>query len=315
MNKQRIVFMGTPDFAALVLEGLITNDYNVVGVVTQQDKKVGRKQILTFSPVKEVALKYNLPLFQPHKIRLDYQDILALNPDLIITCAYGQILPSEVLDYPKYKCINTHASLLPKYRGGAPIQWSIINGEKETGVSIMYMDEKMDEGDILYQRAIPIEKSDTSSSMFEKLAVLALDMLLEYLPLFFNGDIDPVKQDHSQATYAYNIQKTDEFISFDEDVIKVYNHIRGLLNNPGAYGIIDGKKIKFLAVDYSDKLMGKPGEFIGLVDKKIAIGCNDGTLLVSVLQQEGKKALSATDFFNGSGKNLVSKYYETKLSN
>ena len=310
MKETRIVFMGTPDFAAHVLTKLIENDYNIVGVVTQQDKKVGRKQILTPPPVKVVAKNYNIPVFQPYRIRKEFDDILKLEPELIITCAYGQIIPKELLDYPKHKCINTHASLLPKYRGGAPVQWSIINGEKETGISIMYMNEKMDEGDILYQKSLDIDIKDTSTSLFNRLAILACEMLIDFLPSFLSGDFKTLPQDNNLATYAYNLKKEDEFISFDDDVLTVYNHIRGLLDNPGAYGIINDKKIKFLDVDFTYDINDEPGKFLGLVDSKIAIACKNGAILVNHLQQESKKAINAKDFYNGVGKNLENKYFE-----
>lgn len=315
MKNTRIVFMGTPLFAGHVLEELINNDCNIVAVVSQQDKKVGRKQILTPSPVKEVANKHGIKVIQPYKIRQEYQEIIDVDPELIITCAYGQIIPRVLLDYPKYKCINTHASLLPKYRGGAPIQWSIINGETQTGVSIMYMNEKMDEGDILYQKSLDIDIKDTSTSLFKRLSILASDMLIDFLPDFLNGNFTPLKQDHNKATYAYNLTKKDEFISFNDDTKKVYNHIRGLLDNPGAYGIIDGKKIKFIDVDFTDDISDEAGKMIGMVDGKLAIACNNGAILVSMLQQESKKALNAHDFFNGVGKSLVGKKFIYEIQN
>ena len=309
MKNTRIVFMGTPEFASNVLEGLIQNGYNIVGVVTQADKKIGRKQILTYTKVKEVALKYDIKVLQPIKIREDYEDILALEPELIITCAYGQIIPSALLDYPKYGCINTHGSLLPKYRGGAPIQWSIINGDKETGITIMYMDKKMDEGDILFQEKIVIELEDTNASMFAKLSDLALKMLLEHLDDIISGNINPVKQDHTIATYAYNLKKEDELISFNRDYMTVYNHIRGLLDNPGAYSIIDGKKIKFHKVRCTDEVLVNPGVVYGIHNGGLLIGAINGSIIVDEIQSEGKNKMNAKDFFNGAGKNLVNKMF------
>ena len=309
MKNKRIVFMGTPSFAANVLEGLLQAGYNIVGVVTQVDAPVGRKRILTPSPVKEVSLKHNLKLLQPLKIRNEYQEVLDLEPELIITCAYGQIIPKILLDCPKYHCINTHASLLPKWRGGAPIQHSIINGDEFSGVSIMYMNEKMDEGDILYQEKLAIDINDTSTTLFARLSDLALDMLLKYLPLHFSGDINPIKQDHSLATYAPNLNKNDEFINFYDDVLKVYNHIRGLLDNPGAYSIIKDKKVKFSDVSFTNEVLGPAGMFYGLYQDKIAVCCENGAILFGQLQMEGKKSLPAKDFYNGSGKGLMNEYY------
>ena len=219
--EQRIIFMGTPDFAANVLKGLIEAKYNIVGVVSQADKKVGRKQVLTPSAVKSVALEYNLPIFTPFSIKDDYQDILDLKPDLIITCAYGQFIPSVLIDYPKYKAINIHGSLLPKYRGGAPIQYSIINGDKKTGISIIYMTKKMDAGDILYTKEIDIDINDTNASLFNKLSEVAKDSILDFLPDFFKGNFNRIPQKEEEVSFAYNLTKQDEYINFNDDVLKV----------------------------------------------------------------------------------------------
>ena len=313
LNK-RIVFMGTPSFAADVLEGLISAGYNIVLVVSQKDKEVGRKKILTPSKVKEMALKYNLPVFTPDKIRKEYLEILKYEPDLIITSAYGQIIPKELLDYPKYKCINTHASLLPKYRGGAPIQRAIINGEKETGMTIMYMNEKMDEGDILVQEKIDIDIKDNNTTLFDKLSKLALKMLLELLPKLFNGDINPISQDHNQASYAYNLNKEDEFISFNNKTLDVYNHIRGLLDNPGAYSILDNKKYKWLEVDYELKDNTKASTFVGLENDYLRIDCLDGFIKVYKLKPEGKNEMDSKSFYNGTGRNLVGKMFKEDIN-
>lgn len=297
--------MGTPDFAAYILEGLINAGYNIVGVVSQPDKEVGRKRILTPSSVKNMALKYNIPVLTPAKIRKEYEDVLALEPDLIISSAYGQIIPSAILDYPKYKCINTHGSLLPEYRGGAPIQRSIINGEKQTGITIMYMNEKMDEGDILYQKAIDIDIHDTNTSLFNKLSVLALDMLLEFLPKLFNGDINPIAQDHAKATYAPNLEKEIEHIEFTYDTLTVYNHIRGLLDNPGCFCIIKDKKYKIEKVDFELSEVVDTNKFIGLEKDYLRFDCKDGFIKVYTIKPEGKNSMDAKSFFNGAGRNLI----------
>ena len=303
--NERIVFMGTPNFAANVLEGLIQNKYNIVGVVSQADKKVGRKQVLTPSPVKEMALKYDLPIFTPFSIKDDYQNILDLNPDLIITCAYGQFIPSVLIDYPKYKAINTHGSLLPKYRGGAPIQYSIINGDKKTGISIIYMTKKMDAGDILYTREIDIDINDTNTSLFEKLSNVARDSLLEFLPSFFKGDFKRIPQNESDVTFAYNLTKQDEYINFNDDVLKVYNHIRGLLDNPGAYSVLNDKKYKFIKVDFEYKDNTDPCVFVGFENNYLRIDCLNGYIKVYEIRPEGKNTMDAKSFFNGAGKSLV----------
>lgn len=303
--NERIVFMGTPEFAAYILEGLIKSNYNIVGVVTQPDKEVGRKRVLTPSPVKEMALKYNLPVLTPFKIRKEYDEVLALNPDLIISSAYGQIIPSAILDYPKYKCINTHGSLLPEYRGGAPIQRAIINGEKQTGITIMYMNEKMDEGDILYQKAIDIDLHDTNATLFKKLSILSLDMLLEFLPKLFAEDINPIAQDHSKATYAPNLEKEIEHIEFSYETLTVYNHIRGLLDNPGCFCIIKDKKYKIEKVDFELSETVDTNKFIGLENNYLRFDCKDGFIKVLTIKPEGKNSMDAKSFYNGVGRNLV----------
>ena len=308
--NERIVFMGTPNFAANVLRGLLSNNYNIVGVVTQVDKKVGRKQILTPSPVKEVALKHNLRVFTPICIKDDYQNIIDLDPELIITCAYGQFIPNELIEYPKYKSINTHGSLLPKYRGGAPIQRSIINGDKKTGISIIYMTKKMDAGDILYTKEIDIDINDTNATLFEKLSNVARDSLLEFLPSFFKGEFSRVPQNELEATFAYNLTKQDEYINFNDDVLKTYNHLRGLLDNPGAYSIMIDKKYKFMKVgfDYSDNT--SPCTFKGLENDYLRIDCQNGFIKVFEIRPEGKNTLDSKSFFNGSGKNLIGEKFK-----
>ena len=301
----RIVFMGTPEFASNVLKGLVENNYNIVGVVSQPDKEVGRKRILKPSPVKEMALNYGLKVLTPVKIRKEYEEVLSLEPDLIITCAYGQIIPKELLDYPKYKCINTHGSLLPKGRGGAPIQRSIMNGEDKTGITIMFMNEKMDEGDILYQEEMPIDIHDTNATLFNKLSNLALDMLLKFLPEYFKGNYKAIKQDNAEATYTYNITKEEEFISFNDDVKKVYDHIRGLLDNPGAYFVANDKKYKLISVDFEYCNDTDAGLIRGLENNYFRIDAINGFIKVLKIKPEGKNEMDARSFFNGAGRNLV----------
>ena len=301
----RIVFMGTPEFASNVLKGLVENNYNIVGVVSQPDKEVGRKRILKPSPVKEMALNYGLKVLTPVKIRKEYEEVLSLEPDLIITCAYGQIIPKELLDYPKYKCINTHGSLLPKGRGGAPIQRSIMIGEDKTGITIMFMNEKMDEGDILYQEEMPIDIHDTNATLFNKLSNLALDMLLKFLPEYIKGNYKAIKQDNAEATYTYNITKEEEFISFNEDVKKVYDHIRGLLGNPGAYFVANDKKYKLISVDFEYCNDTDAGLIRGLENNYFRIDAINGFIKVLKIKPEGKNEMDARSFFNGAGRNLV----------
>jgi len=297
--------MGTPEFASNILKGLTEAGFNIVGVVSQPDKEVGRKRILQPSDVKKTALELGLPVITPIKIRNEYEDVLRFEPELIITAAYGQIVPKALLDYPKYKCINTHGSLLPKYRGGAPIQRSIINGDEFTGMSIMYMNEKMDEGDILYQKKLPIDIHDTNSDIFVKLSDLALKMLLEFLPKFFAGDFEAVKQNDEEATYAYNLDKDIEHIFFEDDVKKVYDHIRGLLDNPGCYFLMKDRKYKIekCFFEYAEDV--EPNTFRGLDRDYLRFDCNNGFIKVYMIKPEGKNSMDGRSFYNGAGRNLV----------
>lgn len=294
-----IIYMGTPEFSVGPLKELI-KEYNVSLVVTQPDRKVGRKQEIKYSPVKEFALENGIEVFQPEKIREDYQYILDKKPDLIITCAYGQIIPKEILDYPKYKCINIHASLLPKYRGGAPIHHAIINGDEYTGITIMYMDEKMDSGDILYQEKLPIEETDNVGTMFNRLSVLGSKMIVDFLPKFINGEITPIKQNEDEVTYAYNISKEDEKIDFNTNSKDIFNKIRGLNPFPVSYGLLDDKRVKF----YNSKIgssnkSGSVGEIINIYEDGIGIKTTDGEIVITELQFEGKKKSSVKEYLNG----------------
>ena len=293
----KIVFMGTPSFAVPVLEELIKN-YDVTLVVTQPDKEVGRKRILTPSPIKEVALKNNIKVFQPTKIREDYQEILDANPDIIITAAYGQIIPKILLDFPKYKCVNVHASLLPKYRGGAPIHHAIINGDEYAGVTIMYMAEKMDDGDIISQDKILIGE-DNTTELTERLSALGRDLLIKTLPDIFSNNIKPIKQNESEVTFAYNISKEDEKINWHNTSIMVYNQIRGLADNPGGYAIYNDKKFKIYKSTYEIKEVdGEIGEIVD-TNKRLGIKVKDGIIYPLIIQLEGKNKMSIKDFYNG----------------
>ncbi len=303
-GNERIVFMGTPQFAATILEGLIVS-FNIVGVVCQPDKEYGRKRILKACEVKETALKHGIPVFSPVKIRNDYRDVLNLKPDLIIASAYGQIIPKAVLDAPKYGCINTHASLLPKYRGASPIQSAILNGETETGVTLMYMNEKMDEGDIILQKTLLIEITDTGTSMFRKLSELGLDMLRETLPDLFAGKVSPVAQDHGQATYCHKLEKEIEHIAFNDDVKKVYDHIRALLDEPGCYFMIKEKKYKIEKVFFRCEENTEAGVFKGLENDHLRIDTRNGCIEVYQIKPEGKNSMDAKAFYNGTGRHLT----------
>ncbi|MGB4984811.1 MAG: methionyl-tRNA formyltransferase [Erysipelotrichaceae bacterium] len=314
--KERIVFMGTPIFAAKALQQLIDDHYNVVAVVTQNDKKIGRKQEVIFSPVKQLALDNNIAVLQPENIKTDYQTILDYQPDIIITCAYGQFIPQVVLEYPKFKVVNIHASLLPKYRGGAPIHHVIINGEKETGITLMKSAAKMDAGDILVAKKIDIAIDDTTSSLHDKLIVLGCEMLHEYLPKILNNEIVSVSQNHELATFGYNISKEDEFIDFNQSYIKVYNHIRGLISWPVGYAFINGKKMKFHQVSLTNLTSDKAsGTIIGFKDHQMLVSVDHHVLGFGQIQLEGKKKMSADEFYNGVGKSLVEERFNENSSN
>ena len=250
-EELKIVFMGTPDFAVPILEALHKN-YNVKGVVTQPDKPVGRSQELRPTPVKKYASDNLILCINPKSIKEDWGEVVSFHPNLIITCAYGQILPRELLVYPKYGCINVHASLLPKLRGGAPIHHAIIDGYKKTGITIMYMSPRMDEGDIIKQKEIEIEETDTAETLHDKLSILGRDLLLEVIPTIKDGTATRTKQNNDEATYAKNISKEDEKIDFSKTSRQIYNQIRGLNSWPGAYAIFDGKRMKIWSSRISD---------------------------------------------------------------
>ncbi len=314
LKDLKVVFMGTPEFSLNILNALIINT-KVIGVVCQPDKLVGRKKELASPPIKTLALQNNIPVFQPLKIKKDYQDILNLKPDIIITCAYGQILPKEILDYPKYGCINVHASLLPSLRGGSPIQRAIINGDKETGITIMHMDLGMDTGDIISLAKIPIEDSDTYQTLHDKLSKLGEDLLIETLPSIITGTAKSVKQDEALATYGYNITRADELLDFNLEITKIYNKIRGLSPKPGSYLMLDSKIVKIYEAEkvydlsYQDHQNGE----IVKVDKGIFIKAKDGLIKIKTLQMEGKKKVDAVSFLNGYSKNLIGEVVNRSL--
>ena len=298
----RIVFMGTPDFATPILEAMIKEDYHVVGAVSQPDRPVGRKRTLTPTPVKQKALDYQIPIFQPEKIKEDYQQVLDWEPDLIVTAAFGQIIPKVLLDAPKLGCINVHASLLPKYRGGAPIHQAIIDGEKETGVTIMYMDVTMDTGDIISQNRIPIELTDDVGALFEKLSILGANLLIETLPKLVAGTADRIPQDEALATYAYNIKREQELLNWSKPARVIFDHIRGLHPWPVAYTTLDDLSIKiFKAIVMNHHLEHEAGIIAHVSNDGIDVVCGDGQMLRLLdIQVAGKKRLAMKDLLNGS---------------
>lgn len=309
-KELKIVFMGTPDFSVPVLQALIDN-YKVRAVVTQPDKLVGRDNHLAKPPVKILAEENNIVVLQLNKIREQYNEVIELEPDLIVTCAYGQILPKELLDYPKYGCINVHASLLPKLRGGAPIHRAIMEGYTETGVTIMYMAPGMDDGDIITQDRIEITNTDTAATLHDKLSELGSKLLIETLPSIIAGTNVRTKQNETEVTYAPIIKPEDEKIDFSETSREIYNKIRGLNSFPGAYAILDGKRVKIwssviLDEYYTEKL---DGEIVETNKDGIVVKTGNSTILITELQPEGKSRMKATDFVNGYKDGLVGRLF------
>lgn len=303
----KIVFMGTPNFAVNILEGLIEK-YKVSLVVTQPDKIVGRKKILMPSPVKQKAIEHNIPVFQPRNIKESYQEILNKEPDIIITCAYGQILPEELIKYPHLSSINVHASLLPKYRGGAPIHRAIINGDQKTGITIMYMEKGMDTGDIISKKETLIEENDNLETLSNKLSLLGKELLLKTLPSIINGVNERFKQNEEDVTYAYNITPEEEKIDFNKTSKEIYNQIRGLSPSIGAYCILDNNRFKV----YKARIGKKKYNNIGIINKVykdgISVSTKDGEIIFEEVQAFGKKKMKVEDYINGFGeKNLVNK--------
>lgn len=308
-----IVFMGTPEFAVPVLKGLI-DKYKVRAVITQPDKPVGRDGKVVFSPVKKCALENTILVLQPNNLKEEWQVVTDLRPTLIITCAYGQILPRELLVYPFYGCINVHASLLPKLRGGAPIHRAIINGHQKTGITIMHMSAGLDQGDIISQREIAIENNDTASSLHDKLSILGKELLLDTLPSIIDASAPRIKQDESEATFAYNISKEDERIDFSKTKKQIFNQVRGLNSWPGAYAILDGKRYKIWECITTDNNFSNliDGQITNLYKEGIGVKVSNGEIVLTKIQVEGKQAMLASQYINGirEKEKLIGKIFE-----
>lgn len=300
MNKdKRVIFMGTPLFAVPILEYLI-NEYTVVLVVSQPDREKNRRKELLPTPIKKLAIDNNIDVLQPVKIKESIDEILKYKPDIIITCAYGQIVPEQILNYPKYGCINVHGSLLPKLRGGAPIHHSIINGDKETGMTIMYMDKKMDSGDIISQRKIDILDSDILDTLYEKMSYLGRDLLKDTLPSILKGTNDRIKQDKSEVTFGFNITKEEEKIDFNKCASDINNLIRGLNSVPGAYCMLDDKRLKIYSIEVlNTKSDLEPGTIKEINNNNFIICTRDYDISIKDLKIEGKKRCFVKEFLNG----------------
>ncbi|WP_152392317.1 methionyl-tRNA formyltransferase [Paenibacillus guangzhouensis] len=298
----KIVFMGTPEFAVPSLQMLLAEGYDVAAVVSQPDRPKGRKKVLTPTPVKEVAVEKGIPVLQPLKLRSpdSVEELAKLQPDLIVTAAYGQILPKAVLDLPRLGCINVHGSLLPEYRGGAPIQRSIMNGETVTGVTIMYMAEGLDTGDMISRVEVPITDEDTAGTMFEKLSVAGANLLRETLPELIAGRIEAMKQDDSLATYSPNLTRDDERIDWTRSSREIFNQVRGLVPWSGGFTLWQEEVFKVWACRISSSTSdAAPGKVLACDSNGIEVKTGDGSIILTQVQPAGKKAMDAAEFVRG----------------
>jgi len=297
----RTVFMGTPEFALQTLEGLLDFGVNLVGVYTQPDRPKGRGKKLAASPVKQLALEHGIPVFQPQKLRdpAAVKELQELQPDLIIVVAYGQILPKEVLDLPRYHCINVHASLLPKYRGAAPINKVIIDGETITGVTTMLMDVGLDTGDMLVKRSLDIGRNETAGELHDRLALLGREALEETLQQLCAGTLVAEKQNDELSCYAPMMKKEDGLIDWQRAAEDIHNQVRGLDPWPGAYTYLDGEVLKIAATAVAEDISGEPGTILSADKTGVCVACGKGALVVGELQLPGKKRLSAMNFLSG----------------
>lgn len=292
--------MGTPEISATVLEGIISSGYNVVAVIAQPDRPVGRKKILMPVPTKEVALRHNIPVYQPIKIRKEYEFVKELNPDVIITLAYGQIVPQGLLDIPPLGCLNLHGSLLPKYRGAAPIQYALMNNDKVTGMTLMKMVKEMDAGEMYATEEVIIEESDNSTSLFKKMGEAALRLILRELPNILEGRLVGVPQDESMVSFAPSIKPEEEKLDLNKSKEELHGYIRALSDVPGAYLYLEGLKFKiYRSSIVSDELIGKVGEIVKADKKGLHLQTKNGVLALLDVQLEGKKRMDYMSFING----------------
>jgi methionyl-tRNA formyltransferase len=305
----KLIFMGTPDFAVPSLQALLEEGYEVAAVVTQPDRPKGRKRVLTPPPVKVEAEKHGIPVLQPEKLRSPeaVEAIRQIRPDLIVTAAYGQILPQSILELPPHGCINIHASLLPKYRGGAPIHYAVMNGDPVTGVTIMYMEAGLDTGDMISKVEVPIEDTDTTGTMFAKLSVAGADLLRRTLPDLLAGNIQPVPQNDDEAVYSPNIRREDELIDWSRSAWEIFNQIRGLNPFPGAFTLWNGEIMKVWAAANpktssggSESGTAAPGTVLQISDQGIQVQTGNGAIWLTEVQPAGKKAMPVAEFRRGT---------------
>lgn len=300
MNNKRIIFMGTPEISATVLEGIISSGYNVVAVIAQPDRPVGRKKILMPVPTKEVAIRHNIPVYQPIKIRKEYEFVKELNPDVIITLAYGQIVPQGLLDIPPLGCLNLHGSLLPKYRGAAPIQYALMNNDKVTGMTLMKMVKEMDAGEMYATEEVEIAEEDNSTSLFKKMGDAALRLILKELPTILEGKLVGVPQDESLVSFSPSIKPEEEKLDLNKSKEELHGYIRALSDVPGAYLYLEGLKFKvYRSSIVSDELFGKVGEIVKADKKGLHLQTKNGVLSLLDVQLEGKKRMDYMSFING----------------
>ena len=311
-TKYKVIFMGTPSIAKSCLKALLDNNtIEVVGVVTQPDKLVGRKKILTFSPVKQLAIENNLKIYQPHKLFELKDEISLLKPDLIYTCAFGQFIPESILNIPRFKCVNLHASLLPQLRGGAPIHYAIINRLKKTGLTLMYMIKQMDAGNIIKQFKISIDSNETYKSLYEKLSALAYDVTLNHMGLLFNDYLNTIKQDESLVTFGYNITRQQEKINWNDTALNIDAKIRGLYDKPIAYTIHGDQEIKVHKASIIEKtnLSYKPGEIVQISKDGILVSTKQDLILLEIIQLPSKTPLDVKLIINGSHKFKINSFF------
>ncbi len=300
MKKLKLVFMGTPDFAVPSLKKLIDEGYDVKLVVTQPDRPAGRGKKLTSPPVKVVAEKSGIPVYQPERIKENKElkrELLNIEPDLIVVAAYGKILPEWLLNLPKYGTINVHASLLPKYRGASPIQWALLNGEEETGVTIMKVIPKLDAGDIISQRRVKIEKEDNAQTLHDKLAKAGAELIVETIPRYISGEIKPVPQNEEEATYCPQIKKEMGKIDWSRSSEEIFNQVRAFTPWPSAFTKFRGKLVKITKAQPVEGT-GKPGEVIR-ADRELIVATGSGALKIERLKPEGRKEISGEEFIRG----------------
>ena len=303
MDKKnlRLIFMGTPNISATVFEAMILEGYNFVGLISQPDHPVGRRGEMEKTPTKVIAEKYDIPVFQPVKIRKEYEFVKDLHPDLIITLAYGQIVPQGLLDIPPYGCLNLHGSLLPKYRGASPIQFALINGEKESGMTLMEMTKEMDAGRMYAKKVVPIIDTDNSTSLFIKMGEAAKELILEALPKYINGELKGEEQNPDEVTYCSLIKPEQEKLDLSLSVDEIWGWIRGLSDQPGAYLYLDDLKLKIFSAKVSNhEVAGEPGEILKADKTGLLMQCRDGQLEILELQKEGKKRMDFKSFINGN---------------